>query len=85
MTVGPGFSPDLRRSPWKGARGLPRLASITAGGDFHPALRAYVLLMRRGLLSSESKAFFGIFSQMRRTAGAEEATLDLPAALRRNA
>ena len=60
MTVGSGFAPALRRSPRKGARGLARLASITAGGDFHPALRADVLLMPQALLSRERERFQGI-------------------------
>ena len=40
MTVGSGFTPDLL-TPLLGARGLTGLLSrrITAGGDFHPALR----------------------------------------------
>jgi hypothetical protein len=41
ITVGPGVTPDLLTLPDKpeGARGLVRLTALTAGGDFHPALR----------------------------------------------
>jgi hypothetical protein len=65
LTVGSGFAPDLRLPPWKDARGLARRASITAGGDFHPALRADVLLMSRAPLSRESALFLGISGLLR--------------------
>ena len=40
VTVGPGFTPGLLTlSTRRGARGLPGQSRITAGGDFHPALR----------------------------------------------
>lgn len=40
-TVGPGFSPDLLTLPTAGARGLADHGPLTAGGEFHPALRTY--------------------------------------------
>src|ERR1700732_1433680 len=40
VTVGFGFAPNLLPLPNPaGARGLRRSLAITAGGDFHPALR----------------------------------------------
>src|ERR1700726_3053099 len=40
VTVGFGFAPNLLTLPnLAGARGLRRSLAITAGGDFHPALR----------------------------------------------
>lgn len=43
MTVDPGIAPDLltliQARPEPGARGLMQLPAITAGGEFHPALR----------------------------------------------
>ena len=44
MTVDPGIAPDLltpvpAKKPEPGARGLMQLPAITAGGEFHPALR----------------------------------------------
>jgi hypothetical protein len=55
VTVGPGIAPDLRFS-LKTARGLA-LIGLTAGGDFHPALRVDVLLMPGAQVSRVTHGF----------------------------
>jgi hypothetical protein len=48
VTVGPGIAPGLLTSPTRGsARGLSGRSRITAGGDFHPALRTSARIKRQ--------------------------------------
>ena len=56
VTVGPGFSPDLRFSLENAPAGCPG-TRFTAGGDFHPALRVVVFLITYCLLSRGGRKF----------------------------
>jgi len=51
------------------------MARNTAGGDFHPALRADVLLMREAPLSRKSSPFSMISNRLREKAPCERSFL----------
>jgi len=49
MTVGPGVSPDLltfAESAGKALAGFPIRFRVTAGGEFHPALRIEKVILQ---------------------------------------